>query len=458
MEKKVDVYRLAQFGLNLAEREDSSLKCSEIYFGRSKYINIEIEENSIKNSEIGSDYGVSIRLINNNGSLGFAFTNRLEKSSISKIVKKAIQLMNSGTSDPNFKNIPDKYDIYPDVKDLFQQETKSLELEDSLSYVEDLIKICKEDELAISQTANFMSDYSKSFIFNSNGIEARSKETFCYISSNIIVKDKISNETAFGYDWQSERNVTNLNSINIAKTALEEAKRNLNRIKIKTMKAPIILTPSGTISFILSPLSSAINAEAFQYKRSFLVDKRGKTIGSELLTLEDNALIDGAVGSRPFDGEGVPCKNKTIIEKGKFLESGLLHNSYTAGREDIESTGNASRSSYSSVPRIGTTNFIMKQGEFSKEEMIKDIKEGVIIDSTGDSPNIVTGDFSGLIMHGNLILNGEIKEPLNETMFGINLIDLFMNIEAVSKEFKIYGGMYAPYVKIKDVNIIGSLI
>jgi PmbA protein len=456
MSNKPDIFSLAHYSLNLAEKEDSNLKCADIYFGKSKYINIEIEENSIKNSEIGSDYGVSIRVINKKGSLGFAFTNKLEKSSLSQIVKLSTQMMNAGTSDPDFKNLPEKYDKYPDVKDLFHKDTKDLDIEDSLSYVEDLIKVCKEDDLAISQTANFLSSYSKSFIFNSNGIETQGKETFCVISSNLIVKDKVSNETAFGYDWQSERKIGDLNATEIANNALEEAKRNLNRIKIKSMKVPLILTPGGTISFILSPISSAINAETFQYKRSFLVGKRGETIGSELLNIEDNALINGAIGSRPFDGEGSPCKNKIIINEGKFLKSGLLHNSYTAGKEGVESTGNASRASYSSIPRIGTTNFIMQPGDISKDEMIKELKEGIILDSTGDSPNIVTGDFSGLIMHGNLIKNGEIKEPLNETMFGINLLDLFKQIDAVSKDFKIYGGMYAPYIKIKEINIIGS--
>ncbi|MFX1530269.1 MAG: metallopeptidase TldD-related protein, partial [Promethearchaeota archaeon] len=89
-------------------------------------------------------------------------------------------------------------------------------------------------------------------------------------------------------------------------------------------------------------------------------------------------------------------------------------------------------------------------------EMIKDVKEGIFFDYTGDTPNISTGDFSGLILHGNLIINGEIKEPLNETMVGINLLELFININAVSKEYKIYGAFQAPYVRVKDVQIIGG--
>ena len=61
-------------------------------------------------------------------------------------------------------------------------------------------------------------------------------------------------------------------------------------------------------------------------------------------------------------------------------------------------------------------------------------------------------------MKGNLIKNGEIKEALNETMIGINLLDLFKNIDAVSKEFRIYGSYQAPYVRIKSAHIIGGAI
>jgi PmbA protein len=456
MQGKPDFYNLASSGLKFAEASNSNLQCAEIYFGKNKFISIEIEENSIKNSEIGSSLGVSIRVIDKRGSLGFAYSNSLEKKSMEKIISNALGMMRAGTGDPDFKNLPFSYEKYPNVKGLFEKELKSFQIEDSLGYAKELITVCKEDEMAISQAAGFSSSYSKVFVFNSNGIEVNGKVTSCSVTSNIIVKDNVSKETSFGFDWQASRNLNEINATEIAKSALLKAKRNLNRIKIKNMKVPLILTPSGTISLILSPLASAINAETFQYQRSFLVGKRNDIIGTERLNVEDNALIDGALGSSPFDAEGVPCKNKKIIQSGKFLQDGLLHNSYTAGKEEIVSTGNAVRSSYSSVPSIGASNFIMNSGDFSQDEILNDVKKGIILEYTGDSPNITTGDFSGLILQGNLIENGEIKDPLNETMFGINLFDLFKNIDAVSKEYKTYGRYQAPYVRIKDVQIIGA--
>ncbi|MBY8988296.1 MAG: TldD/PmbA family protein [Candidatus Lokiarchaeota archaeon] len=456
MDNEIDIYELARYGIRIAEKVYPSYKCAEIFVGKSQYTNIELEENSIKYSELGSDNGVSIRIYNNQGSLGFAFTNKLNKKVIEKIVTNAIKMMNAGTSDPNFKNLPEKYKSYPKVEHLYDKSIKSLKIEDSIELIKDLIKVCNEDDQAISQSGDFTANYNMSYIFNSNGIEACGEETLFSISSNIIVKDKVTGETSNGYESQMKRKLEEIDGTSTAVEALRNAKNNLNRTKIKSKKMPIVLTPKGTINLILSPIASAINAELFQYKRSFLVDKREKKIGSEHLTLEDNALINGAVGSSIFDGEGVPCKNKRIIENGIFLKSGLLHNSYTAGKEGVESTGNASRRSFSSVPSIGISNLILQPGTVPHEEIIKDVKEGILLNSTGDSPNISTGDFSGLISQGNLIKNGEIKQALNETMFGINLLDLFKNIDTVSKDYRIYGSFKAPFVRVKDVQIIGS--
>ncbi len=451
-----DIFTLADYCLKIVDQKNSETACAEVFFNKNRYINFEIEENSIKNSEIGEDNGVSIRAINKNGSLGFAYANKFEKKTVEKICKNAIKMMNVGTPDPDFKNIPNPYKNYPDVKDLFDKKLKNLQLEDSIDYVNDLIRVCKEDEIAISQSGNFLSSYSKTYVFNSNGLQAFGMETSCHISSNMIVKDKLTKETSSGYEWQGERVLSKLNAIKIAEKALEDAKRSLNRKKIKNMEVPVILTPKGTINLILRPIASAINAETYQHKRCFLVGKRDKNLGSDYLNIEDNGLIKGAYGSSIFDGEGVPCKNKKIFEKGKFLKTGLLHNSYTANKEGIESTGNASRNSYYSIPSIGVTNFVMPRGDFTIKEMIQDVKLGILLNYSGDSPNIATGDFSGLILSGNIIKNGEIKEALNETMIGINLLDLFKNIDAVSKELSVYGSFHAPYVRIKSANIIGG--
>ncbi|KKK55438.1 hypothetical protein LCGC14_3074560, partial [marine sediment metagenome] len=86
MDHNLDINNLANYGLKLTDKISSNLKCAELFFKESSYINIELEQNSIKNNEIGTDVGISIRVVNKNGSLGFAFTNRVEKKSIEKLI------------------------------------------------------------------------------------------------------------------------------------------------------------------------------------------------------------------------------------------------------------------------------------------------------------------------------------------------------------------------------------
>ena len=84
MNNTIDIFELANYGIKIAEKKAPNFKCAEIFVGKNEYTNIELEENSIKYSEIGSDHGVSIRIYNKRGSLGFAFTNKLNKRIIEK--------------------------------------------------------------------------------------------------------------------------------------------------------------------------------------------------------------------------------------------------------------------------------------------------------------------------------------------------------------------------------------
>jgi PmbA protein len=452
------IFKVSNDCFNYLNKFRETYDCAELFFGTSSYLNIEVEENAVKHCESGDDEGVSIRVISKDGALGFSYTNRFKNKNIENMTRTALKMMKSGTPDPDFKDLPSGYDKYPIVKGLFDPNIVNLSIEEAIENVEILIKACEQDPVIISQSAQFSTNYFNSYIFNSNGIEVSSKETVSSISSHVIIQDKGTKDTSFGFDYQSERQLENIDPTKIVDNAIMRAKRDLKRKKVKNMKVPIILTPNGTISIILKPLASAVNAESYQYNRTFLVGKKGNQIGNSCMNVIDNALLNNFVGSSPFDGEGVPCQMKDIIKSGIFLESGLLHNSYTAGKDGVQSTGNASRHSYSMIPVIGVSNFILKPGSVPIKELIQGVKKGILLHYTGDRPNLSTGDFSGLIMQGNIIDKGEVGIGLNETMIGMNLLDVFKNIEAISKEYRVYGAFSAPYVKINGVKIIGSAI
>jgi len=447
---------LAEKAFNFARSFSSDFECLEIYFSKNDYLSLKIEENTLKHVERGKDEGFSIRSVSKNGSMGFAFSNQVDEKHLKETLKTAIKMMKNGTSDPEFRSFPPKFHSYPRVKKIYDKQVENLQVEDLQEYLSEMINRCKEEPLAISHNGVISVDNEETQIYNSNGLGISGKETFCSVYSSVIFKDKVSGISSSGFEYQLKRFLKDLKPKYIVELASNNAKMFLYRRKIKSMRCSLVLTPLGTKELILKPIASAINAESFQYNRTFLVGKRGKEIGPSCLNIIDDALIDGAIGSSNFDDEGVPCKTKDIFLNGIFLNSGLLHNWYTANKENIESTGNAYRSSYSSKPSIDITNLILKPGDVSKDELISTVKKGVLLNYTNDKPNISTGDFSGLVLQGNLIENGKISTALNETMVGINILDLLKNIQQVSREFKIYGSYRAPWVKVKDVQIIGS--
>jgi len=448
-----DFFNNGKLGLRITEKFDK-VKYSEIFIQKAQTFEIGIEKNSIKDCDKSETYGFSVRVFDKRGSLGFAYANDISKKMIEKTINNAVKMMSAGPPNDEFRELPYPKKSYSEVSGIYDKNIKNLDLETPFELINDMIRISSEDPKVITQSGEFSSLHTKFFIFNSNGVEISSKETAASLSSSIVVKNNGKNETGNGFHWQVERMYKDLDAINVLDKTLQMAKMNLNRIKVETMNVPLILTPKGVINLILNPIASAINAEMFQYNRSFLVGRIDQKVGSGLLNIEDNGLINGAIGSSEFDAEGVPCQNKKIFENGIFLS--LLHNSYTAGKDGVESTGNAQRNSFYSTPNISPTNLKFIPGVYKKQELFEDIKIGILLDYTGDSPNIATGDFSGLILNGNLIKNGEIQESLNETMVGINLLDLFNRIEKASSEFEVYGSKSAPYIKISNVQISGS--
>ena len=86
-----------------------------------------------------------------------------------------------------------------------------------------------------------------------------------------------------------------------------------------------------------------------------------------------------------------------------------IYDLQTAGIMNAKSTGNGTRS-FASQPSPGNSNVIIEPGEMKFEDMIKDMKRGILVDQVlgGGQSNILAGEFSVNIDLGFLVENGEI--------------------------------------------------
>jgi PmbA protein len=167
----------------------------------------------------------------------------------------------------------------------------------------------------------------------------------------------------------------------------------------------------------------------------------------------DDGTIPGALGSRPFDGEGLPIKKKLIVDKGE-LQSYLL-DTYSGKKLGMASTGNASRS-VGEPPGVGPANFFLAPGAHSPDDIIRSVKAGLYVtELIGFGVNMVTGDYSRGAA-GLWIENGELTYPVEEITIAGNLKQIFQDIEMIGNDLEMRGRIAAPTVKISRMTIAGD--
>ncbi|MGQ9781971.1 MAG: TldD/PmbA family protein [Nitrososphaeria archaeon] len=164
---------------------------------------------------------------------------------------------------------------------------------------------------------------------------------------------------------------------------------------------------------------------------SFFVNSLDKKVASEEFTLEDYGVVEGGFGGRVFDDEGVPTQRTSIIERG-ILRT-YLHNSSTAKKYDVKTTGNAGIV----VPH--PWNLVAAPGDMSVETMIAECKRAIYVTNNWYTryQNYVKGEYSTLPRDATfLVENGSIKYAINGTRISDSVPRQLLNLKGIGKERK----------------------
>jgi len=240
------------------------------------------------------------------------------------------------------------------------------------------------------------------------------------------------------YWYSSNRKFARLESPkSVGEKAAQRVLRRLGARKIKTCEVPVVFDPEMAGS-LLRNLSSALSGYSLYKRASFLIGKLETSIASEWVTVIDDGTIPGALGSKPFDGEGLPTKKKTIVDKGR-LQSYLL-DTYSGKK----------------LPGVAPSNFYLAPGAQSPDQIIASVKTGLYLtELIGFGVNLVTGDYSRGAA-GIWIENGELSYPVEEVTIAGNLKEMFQNIGMVGNDLEMRGRIAAPTIKISRMTVAGN--
>jgi len=233
----------------------------------------------------------------------------------------------------------------------------------------------------------------------------------------------------------------------VGRYAAERALARLNARKLDTRTCPVLFE-APLAAGLLGSFVQATSGGALYRKSTFLLDSLGQSIfPSHIQILEDPHLI-GAVGSAPFDEEGVRTVRRNVVKDGVL--QGYFLSSYTARKLGMKTTGNAG----------GSHNLTMSSSNTKRADdfagMIRKMDRGLLVtELMGQGTNYVTGDYSRGAS-GFWVENGVIQYPVEEITIAGNMKDMFQKIVAIGNDTLIRGNKGTGSILIENMVVAGS--
>ena len=366
------------------------------------------------------------------------------QSTLAGFINDVVESAKIMEEDP-FRTLPDpKYYEGRSTDDLHLSDPDygSLTPEDRHSMVKTVEEACLQvggDKVVSVEASEYDENYEE-FIKTSNGFEGSVQNTFCQVGASMTAQDE-GDRKPMGNNYISCRYRSDLPSLEeIGTVAAERTFDLMGGKKIATTKIPVILENRGAAR-VLSGLFNPMSASSIQQKRSFLADKKGKAIGSKLLTLTDDPFLLRGLGSKYYDGDGFPARKRDLFTEGVVNE--FLVDWYYSRKLGWEPTSGS------------VSNIIIPPGARSVEEIIRDIGRCIYITGyIGGNSNSTTGDFSvGVI--GKLFEKGKFVQNIAEMNIADNHLNFWNKLVEVANDPWIYSQVILPSLVIDDVVVAG---
>ncbi|MDD5605180.1 MAG: TldD/PmbA family protein [Dehalococcoidales bacterium] len=426
--------------LNLALKQ---CEAAEVFSYSDEEIPVEFESNRLKNIESNQSTVIALRIIKD-GRVGYGVTTNSEEPE--KLVTMAVETAEFGMK-ARFE-LPSPQQYLP-VK-TYDAAIEKITIEDMVKLGQELIDTVTKASPEIICDAGISRHSGNITILNSNGLQAKSYSgLFSFGIGGTLVR---GTDMLFVGDgkYSSHPVYSGKDVVSNVLRQLEWAK-DQTAISSKTM--PVVFTPHGVENALIAPLVSAFNGKMVLEGASPLKGKLGTKLFSPDLSIIDDATSDFEAASSPFDDEGIATRAMPLINQGTV--ENFYYDLHTAALAGTVSTGNGNRSG-GSLPSPGINALIIKGGDTSFEEMISDIKEGLIIEQLmgGEQGNILGGDFSGNVLLGYKIEDGKIAGRVKNTMIHGNVYKILKDIAAIGNDGRWVGSsLHTPSIYCHEISV-----
>jgi len=420
---------------------------AEVYANASQVTEVFLQNNDIKLGRSQRFTQIGIRVFSGRG-LGFGSVNSEERSQVESAIDAAISLARTAPRDKANK-LPNPQKVRS-VRGLYDKASESFTPEQALDRASTLLKEAKAVDPRITvDSGQFTSSIGERAIATSTGVEAEEKASaFLWFIMGMATEG--GEVSSFQYEFDGTHKVREIEVEKTAQAFGKKVVRSLGAKKAQSFKGTAIFSPGTVQEMLAENIMYAVDANNVQRELSPFRGKKGKAVAAKTLTVLDDGTLPGGLGSSAFDREGLPHRAFPIIQRGVLKN--YLYNTYAANKERRRSTGSAVGDART-VPSIGPSNFIIPPGKETLEDLLENVKRGILVERLSAFPEPVSGNFSGVVKGGSYIENGELKHPVKETLLAGNMYEMMRKVTAVSKEQQKIYNYYVPYVVLEGGSV-----
>ena len=425
---------------------------ADLVLVENELVTVQVRLGEVETIRSAREVGLGLRLFFGKRS-ATSSTSDLSKESLARLVEDTSVLARV-TAHDEFSGLPSAEECarsFPELH-LYDPDGEALPVKERIARAKEAeaAALAYDPRITNSEGADFSSNLYRIIYGSSYGFLGEYRGSTFSLAVTPIALSNGAMQRDYWYSYA--RYLSKLESPEaIGRRAAERTIRRLGGKKIRTQEVPVVFDPE-TAASLMRILCSAVSGPSLYRGASFLIDRLGDRIASEVVSVYDDGTIPGHLGSKPFDGEGLPTRRNAVLENG-VLRSYLL-DTYSARKLKLAPTGNAARG-VGDVPTVGPTNLFLQPGPYDPAEIIRSVDSGLYVtELIGPGVNLVTGDYSrGAV--GFWIEKGELTYPVEEITVAGNLKEMLLGIEMVGNDLTFRNSVVAPTLKIRRMTVAG---
>lgn len=426
----------------LAEATRQGATDAEVDLGINKGFSVLARKGEVESLEYHQDKGVNITVYMGKRT-GSANISDLRPDAIRSAVKAACNIARFTDEDP-YAGLPEKELLafhYP-AMDLSYPWDITVEQAIHLAKSCESEALAKDKRLTNSEGAAVFTSEAVGIYGNTLGFIGAYPSTRHEISCALIATEGDEMQRDYSFTVACDPDLLDSPS-QIASQAAERTLRRLGAQRLTTRRVPVIFAAEEARGF-LGHLVAAISGGSLYRKSSFLLDCLGKPIFPAHIQIDERPFLPKALGSAPFDDDGVATRSNVFVEEG-ILRSYAL-SVYSARKLGMQTTGNAG----------GVHNLFITTGKKDLTALLKTMDTGLLVtELMGHGVNIITGDYSRGAS-GFWVEKGEIQFPVEEVTIAGNLREMYAQIVEVGCDLDMRGNVKTGSILLENMVVAGN--